>query len=77
MWQTSYGGARNGCITGTFPSSAVVQMGFVGFEVFTAVIMKNAVFWDVVPCRSCMNRHFGGVYHLHLQGRKITSEEPA
>jgi hypothetical protein len=33
----------------------------VGFEVFTAVTMKNAVFWDVAPCRSCeMNRRFGG-----------------
>jgi hypothetical protein len=29
--------------------------------------MKNAVFWDVEPCRSCVNRHFGGTYHLHLQ----------
>jgi hypothetical protein len=51
-------------------------MGFAGFEVFTAVIMKNAVFWDVAPCRSWVNRHFGGAHHLHLQGRKITSEEP-
>jgi hypothetical protein len=25
----------------------------VGFEVFTAVTMKNAIFWDVAPCRSC------------------------
>jgi hypothetical protein len=25
----------------------------------------------VVPCRSCVNRHFGGTYCLHLQGRKI------
>jgi hypothetical protein len=33
--------------------------------------MKNAVFWDVAPCRSCVNRRFGGTYHLHLQGRKI------
>jgi hypothetical protein len=24
-------------------------------EVFTAVTMKNAVFWDVGPCRSCAN----------------------
>jgi hypothetical protein len=24
---------------------------FVGLEVFTAVTMKNAVFWDVAPCR--------------------------
>jgi hypothetical protein len=41
------------------------------FEVFTAVTMKNAVFWDVAPCRSCVNRRFGGTYRLNLQGRKI------
>jgi hypothetical protein len=34
----------------------------VRFEVFTAVTMKNAVFWDVAPCRSCVNRRFGGTY---------------
>jgi hypothetical protein len=33
----------------------------VGFYVFTAVTMKNAVLWDVKPCRFCeMNRRFGG-----------------
>jgi hypothetical protein len=42
----------------------------VRFEVFTVVTMKNAVFWDVAPCRSCGNQHFGGAYRLHLQGRK-------
>jgi hypothetical protein len=31
------------------------------FEVFTAVTMKNGVFWDVTPCGSCKNRRFGGV----------------
>jgi hypothetical protein len=31
--------------------------------------MKNTVFWDVAP--SCVNRRFGGTYHLHLQRRKI------
>jgi hypothetical protein len=30
------------------------------FEVFTAVTMKNAVSWDVVPCWSYVNRRFGG-----------------
>jgi hypothetical protein len=50
---------------------------FVRFEVFTAVTMKNAVFWDVAPCRSCVNRRFGGTYRLRLQGRKSASEEPA
>jgi hypothetical protein len=33
--------------------------------------LKNAVFWDVAPCRSCVNRCFGGTYRLHLQGIKI------
>jgi hypothetical protein len=33
--------------------------------------MKNAVFWDVVPCRSCVNRRFGGTYRHHFQGIKI------
>jgi hypothetical protein len=27
----------------------------VGFEVFTAVTMKNGVFWDVTPSGSCKN----------------------
>jgi hypothetical protein len=46
----------------------------VGFEVFTAVTMKIAVFWDVAPCRSCeMNRrssetlvHFTGSTRRHI-----------
>jgi hypothetical protein len=33
--------------------------------------LKNSVFWDVAPCRSCVNWRFGGTYRLHLQGRKI------
>jgi hypothetical protein len=33
--------------------------------------MKNAVFLDVAPCTSCVNRCFEGTYRLHLQGRKI------
>jgi hypothetical protein len=33
--------------------------------------MKNAVFLDVAPCRSYVNRYFGGMYRLHLQGRNI------
>jgi hypothetical protein len=42
----------------------------VRFVVSTAVTMKNAVFWDVTPCGSCKNRHFGGRYCLHRQGEK-------
>jgi hypothetical protein len=33
--------------------------------------MKNVDSWDVAPCRSCVNRRFGGKYRLHLQNRKI------
>jgi hypothetical protein len=44
---------------------------YVRFEVFTAVTMKNVVFWDVALCRYWVNRRFGGTYRLQLQGRKI------
>jgi hypothetical protein len=42
---------------------------YVIFEVFTAVTMKNAVFWNVAPCRSCVNRRFGGTWLLTLVTR--------
>jgi hypothetical protein len=29
------------------------------------------MFWNVAPCRSCVNRRFGETYHLHLLDRKI------
>jgi hypothetical protein len=32
----------------------------VRFEIFTAVTMKNDVFWDFTPCGSCKNRRFRG-----------------
>jgi hypothetical protein len=43
---------------------------YVRFEVFTAVTMKKAVFWDVAPCRNGVNRRFGGTYRFHLQDRR-------
>jgi hypothetical protein len=33
---------------------------YVRFEDFTAVTMKNGVFWDATPCGYCKNRRFGG-----------------
>jgi hypothetical protein len=39
----------------------------VSSEVFTAVTMKNAFSWDVTPCGSCENRHFGIKYCPHYQ----------
>jgi hypothetical protein len=35
------------------------------------VTMNSVVFLDLAPCRTCVNRRFGGMYRLHLQGRKI------
>jgi hypothetical protein len=54
-----------------FESRQEPEVSCVIFEVFTAVTLKNAVFWDVAPCRSCVNRSFGGTYRFHLQDRKI------
>jgi hypothetical protein len=43
----------------------------VGFEVFTAVVMKSIIFWDMAPCSPLsFNRRFGGTYRFHLQGRR-------
>jgi hypothetical protein len=46
-----------------------------GFEVFMAVTMKNAVFWDVVPCAFIINRRFGVTYHPHLHCRREPKQE--
>jgi hypothetical protein len=37
--------------------------------------VKNVVFWDVVLCRSCVSRRFGGKYRILLQDRKIRERE--
>jgi hypothetical protein len=42
---------------------------YLGFEVFIAVVMKNIIFGDMMPCSPfSVNRRFGGTYRLHLQG---------
>jgi hypothetical protein len=43
---------------------------YIRFEVFTAVTMKNVVFWVVTPCGSFKNRRFGGTWRLLHQGDK-------
>jgi uncharacterized Zn-finger protein len=44
-----------------YPSlNCSVTLSYVRLEDFTAVTMKNGVFWDVTPCGSCKNRRFGG-----------------
>jgi hypothetical protein len=50
----------------------VVAISFdVGFEVSTAVVMKNINFWDITPCSPLsVKLRFGGTYRLHFQGRR-------
>jgi hypothetical protein len=31
--------------------------------------MKVAIFWDIALCSLYTDQRFGGIYHLHLQGR--------
>jgi hypothetical protein len=40
-----------------------------------AVTMKNAIFWDVIPCGSCKNQHFGGMHCLHHQEGKNSGDD--
>jgi hypothetical protein len=37
----------------------VASHRIVGFEVFTAVTIRNAALWDVAPCGFIINRRFG------------------
>jgi hypothetical protein len=47
------------------------------FEVFTAVNMKNAVFWDVAPCGYCeLSQRFGGTFASIFRVEKSASVEP-
>jgi hypothetical protein len=49
------------------------RTGNAGFVVLTAVVMKCTVFWDITPGSPMKaNRRFGGIYRLHLQGRRIS-----
>jgi hypothetical protein len=52
------------------PATEPSRLMYEIFEVFTAVTMKNAVFWDVTPYVSCNNRRFGGTQLLLHQGDK-------
>jgi hypothetical protein len=44
----------------TSPLQSPASQRHVRFEVFTAVTIKNVVFWDVTLRGSCKNRRFGG-----------------
>jgi hypothetical protein len=46
-------------------------LNLVRFEVFAALTMKNAVFWDVAPCIACVDRRFGGTYRVSSSNLKM------
>jgi hypothetical protein len=44
-----------------------------GFEVFTAVVLKNSIFGDAILYDLLKeNRRFGGTFRLHPQGQRIS-----
>jgi hypothetical protein len=47
----------------------------VGFEVLTAVV-NVTILCDIAPCSSYVNQRFRGMYHPHLQYRKLVEQEP-
>jgi hypothetical protein len=54
------------------------KLEIIGFEVFTAVVMKSIIFWDMTPCSPPkVNRRYGGTRRLHLQGRRNRFSKPA
>jgi hypothetical protein len=45
----------------------------VEFDVLAAMVMKSTIFWNIKPCSPLkLNRRFGGIYRLRLQGRRIS-----
>jgi hypothetical protein len=53
-----------------------IRVSYVRFEVFTAVTMKNAVFWDVTPCGSCVNHAFLRIVRLLLVTANVVPSSP-
>jgi hypothetical protein len=55
-------------------ASFVLKINLVDYYInhlYVTNNLKNAVFWDVPPCRFCVKWCFGGTYRVHLQDRKI------
>jgi hypothetical protein len=45
---------------------------YVITAVITAVIMRSAIFWDVLPCsRVEVHRCFGDIYYPHLHSLRV------
>jgi hypothetical protein len=45
----------------------------LGFEVFTAMVMKSSLFWEMMSCSPMkVNWCFGGTCHFHIQGWRVS-----
>jgi hypothetical protein len=50
-----------------------ILLKYIQCEVFIAVAMKSSIFWDITPCSPKeVNRHFEGIYRLHVQGGRVS-----
>jgi hypothetical protein len=49
-----------GTCLGLFQCTVPASSGYFEENCDKTWHMKNAVFWDVAPCRFCVNRRFGG-----------------
>jgi hypothetical protein len=56
-------------------NSIFTSYTYFGFELLTAVILKNTILWITVPSSSHTDRRFGGIYHVQLQSREKTKQE--
>jgi hypothetical protein len=52
-------------------ASIISLIGYIRiFEVLTLVSVKKAVFWDVLQCKCCVSRRFGGMFPPKFSGFK-------
>jgi hypothetical protein len=48
-------------------------MYYFGFEIVRALTMRNIIFFNMTPFSTVkVHRHFGEMYWLHLQGRRVS-----
>jgi hypothetical protein len=58
----------NGQKWGTVLPEAYQKCCAIRTDIFELILnAKNAVFWEVAPCRYYLNRRFGGTYRIHRQ----------
>jgi hypothetical protein len=54
-------------------TSVNTKMIYLIFEGLAAVVIKVSTFWDIMRCSLLkVNRRFGGICYLHLQGIEIS-----